>query len=181
MHELGPALRTHPHVYLSVNAEPIDLAQDWLVRYVDGLVKEAGLLPSQIRIEVTEREDLCEAAKTSMGELAQLGYRFLIDDFGTGSANFSHLAQSPFQGIKIDRMFVTAITEDSPLRPVLPGMYQIAQQLGMDVIIEGVETADQVALLRDSAPNAVGQGWYYGYPLPLADTLLLLDHAPTSS
>ncbi|KAG1241827.1 hypothetical protein G6F65_023334 [Rhizopus arrhizus] len=62
-------------------------------------------------------------------------------------------------------MFVSAITEESPLRPVLPGMYQIARQLGLEVIVEGVETAEQDALLQQIAPSAVGQGWLYGTPV----------------
>ncbi len=172
--ELGPSLRRHPQLYVSVNAEPHDLAQACVVRYLDALLHEAGLRPSQIRIEVTEREQLCEVGKANIGRLEALGYKLLIDDFGTGSANFSHLAESPFHGVKIDRMFVTAITEDSPLRSVLPGMYQIARKLGMDVIIEGIETPEQVALLRELATDAVGQGWHYGYPLPSDDAVVML-------
>ncbi|WP_312708043.1 EAL domain-containing protein [Stenotrophomonas sp.] len=172
--ELGPSLRRHPLLYVSVNAEPHDLAQACVVRYLDALLHEAGLRPSQIRIEVTEREQLCEVGKANIGRLEALGYKLLIDDFGTGSANFSHLAESPFHGVKIDRMFVTAITEDSPLRSVLPGMYQIARKLGMDVIIEGIETPEQVALLRELATDAVGQGWHYGYPLPSEDAVVML-------
>ncbi len=175
LQELGPSLRRHPKMYVSVNAEPHDLAQPNVVRYLDALLREAGLGPSQIRIEVTEREQLCAVGKANIGELEAMGYKLLIDDFGTGSANFSHLAESPFQGVKIDRMFVTAITEDSPLRSVLPGMYQIARNLGMDVIIEGIETPQQASLLRELAADAVGQGWHYGYPLPTADAVEMLE------
>lgn len=175
LQELGPSLRRHPQLYVSVNAEPHDLAQPNVVRYLDALLREAGLRPSQIRIEVTEREQLCAVGKANIGELEAMGYKLLIDDFGTGSANFSHLAESPFQGVKIDRMFVTAITEDSPLRSVLPGMYQIARKLGMDVIIEGIETPQQASLLRELAADAVGQGWHYGYPLPTADAVEMLE------
>lgn len=180
LQEFGAALRQHPHLYISVNAEPEDMAQDCLVRYLTSIVADAGVRTDQIRIEVTEREDLSSPlAKANMAELAGLGFKFLIDDFGTGSANFSHLAQSPFSCIKIDGMFVSAITGDSPLKPVLPGMYQIAHALGLAVIIEGIETAEQLELLHQLAPGAIGQGWHLGRPMPLADAQQLLHAACT--
>lgn len=115
MNDLAPALREHRNLYVSINAEPVDMAQECVVRYIGSVTNDFGVLPEQIRIEITEREELVSAAaKSNMQALSVLGYRFLIDDFGTGSANFSRLAQSPFRGIKIDRMFVAAINEDSP-------------------------------------------------------------------
>lgn len=172
MNDLAPALRKHENLYVSINAEPVDMAQECIVRYISSIAGDFGVLPEQIRIEITEREELVSAAaKRNMQALSVLGYRFLIDDFGTGSANFSHLAQSPFRGIKIDRMFVAAINEDSPLRPVLPGMYRIARELGLDVIAEGVETEEQHLQLCRIAPEAIGQGWHYGRPLSSRDAL----------
>ncbi|MDT3487230.1 EAL domain-containing protein [Stenotrophomonas maltophilia] len=165
--EMAQALGRAQSPYLSINAEPVDLAPEDTVRFVASVTRQAGVLPDKVRIEITEREELDSPGVTAhMAALAALGFRFLIDDFGTGSSNFSHFAQSPFIGIKIDRMFVAAITEESPLRPVLPGMYQIARQLDLEVIVEGVETAEQNALLQQIAPCAVGQGWLYGMPVP---------------
>ncbi len=176
MTDLAPALREHRNLYVSINAEPVDMAQECIVRYISSVSTDSGVSPEQIRIEITEREELVSAAaKSNMQALSVLGYRFLIDDFGTGSANFSHLAQSPFRGIKIDRMFVAAINEDSPLRPVLPGMYRIARELGLDVIAEGVETEEQELLLYRIAPEAIGQGWHYGRPLSTKDALAAIQ------
>jgi len=172
--EMAPALGDAKSPYLSINAEPVDLASEDTVRFVDSVTRQARALPQQVRIEITEREELvCPGVTAHMAALSALGFRFLIDDFGTGSSNFSHFAQSPFIGIKIDRMFVAAITEESPLRPVLPGMYQIARQLGLEVIVEGVETEQQDALLQQIAPSAVGQGWLYGVPVRSEVALLL--------
>ncbi|VFR94928.1 diguanylate cyclase/phosphodiesterase (GGDEF & EAL domains) with PAS/PAC sensor(s) [plant metagenome] len=174
LREMAPVLGGTEAPYLSINAEPVDMAPEDAVRFVASVTRQAGVLPDQVRIEITEREELvCPGVTAHMAALAALGFRFLIDDFGTGSSNFSHLAQSPFIGIKIDRMFVAAITEESPLRPVLPGMYQIARQLGLEVIVEGVETAEQDTLLQQIAPSAVGQGWLYGVPFP-AETAVVL-------
>lgn len=178
MDELSPALRQHDNLYVSVNAEPGDMAQDWIVRYITSITGESGVRPHQLRIEITEREELVsETAKDNMCALSRLGYQFLIDDFGTGAANFSQLAQSPIGGVKLDRMFVAAITEDSPLRPVLPGMCRIALELGLDVIVEGVETEEQARMLSQIAPDAVGQGWYFGRPVPAADAIATIDEA----
>ena len=173
--DLGPALREHRNLYVSINAEPIDMEQENIVRYISSITSDFGVRPGQIHIEITEREELSsELAKSNMQSLSSLGYGFLIDDFGTGSANFSHLAQSPFRGIKIDRMFVAATTENSPLGPVLQGMYSIAQELGLDIVVEGVETEQQELLLRHIAPEAIGQGWHYGRPLSATETLIAI-------
>lgn len=164
--EMAPILRAQTIRYISINAEPADMATEDIVRFVESIVGQNDVAPARIRFEITEREDLaCSGLTANMAALATRGFRFLMDDFGTGSSNFSHFAQSPFVGIKIDRMFVSAVTEESPLRPVLPGMYQIARQLGLDVIVEGVETECQDALLRQLAPSAIGQGWFYGMPV----------------
>lgn len=164
--EMAPTLRTQTIRYISINAEPADMATEDIVEFVESTARQNDVPPARIRFEITEREDLaCRGLTANMAALAARGFRFLMDDFGTGSSNFSHFAQSPFVGIKIDRMFVSAVTEESPLRPVLPGMYQIARQLGLDVIVEGVETECQDALLRQLAPFAIGQGWFYGMPV----------------
>lgn len=171
-HDLAPALRVHRDLYVSVNAEPVDMAQECIVRYICSVAEQLDIRPWQIRIEITEREEqVSAAAQCNMLALHERGFHFLVDDFGTGSANFSRLAQSPFRGIKIDRMFVSAITQDSPLRPVLPGMYRIARELGLEVIAEGVETADEHAALACIAPLATGQGWHYGRPLQVDGAL----------
>lgn len=165
--ELAPLLRRNPTLHLSFNAEPDDIGHPDAVQYLSNLVRDVGLPPSQVRIEMTERKDLsCQATQANIASLVELGFRFLIDDFGTGTSNFSHLGQSPFYGVKIDRMFVAAITEESLLTPVFPGMYSIARELHLEVIAEGVESAEQDRLLRKIATDAIGQGWFYGRPAP---------------
>lgn len=163
--ELGDVLRERRDLHIAVNAEPGDLTDASMVRFIISTVAAAGVLPDQVQIEITEREDASSCALlANMGLLAAEGFTLLIDDFGTGKANFSHLAQSPFKGVKIDRMFVAAMNSESPLRSVLPGMYQIASELGLGVVIEGVETPTQDATLQRLAPKATGQGWLYGMP-----------------
>lgn len=174
--DMAPVLRARSIDYISVNAESIDLEDDRIVGFIDGVISASGVQPSQIRIEVTERDDLVSPmALKNMRALTDLGYGFLIDDFGTGSSNFSHLAKSNFSGIKIDRIFVGMIVEDSPLRSVLPGMYEIACKLNIDVVVEGVETSAQAAQLCNVAPLAIGQGWYYGFPMSLSEAILLVS------
>ena len=170
MQDLSVVLRDNRSLYVSLNAEPADMAQDLVVPYIKGMARKFDVLPTQIRIEITEREELTsQVAMSHMEDLSALGYFFLIDDFGTGNANFALLAELPFRGLKIDRMFATAYTDESHLKAVLPGIVHIAAELGLEVIIEGVETAEQELQLRKIAPEATGQGWHYGHPLSADD------------
>lgn len=170
--DLAPGLKEDRSIYVSLNAETVDIAQEGIVARAQSICSRYNILESQIKIEITERDQLnCPKARLHMERLAANGHEFLIDDFGTGSSNFSHFSQSPFKAIKIDRMFSTAITEESPLRPVLAGMCRIAADLGLEVIAEGIETAEQDAALRRISDKIIGQGWFYGKPMAAEDAL----------
>jgi sensor c-di-GMP phosphodiesterase-like protein len=171
LREMAPILQERRDIYVSINVEAIDLVEAEVISHVADVVKGFGVNPNQIRFELTERDESCSKIQANIQKLANAGFKFLIDDFGTGRANFSHLAQSPFIGIKIDRMFTSAVDEDSPLRPVLPAICNVADELGLEIIAEGVETADQAAALRSMSPEIVGQGWYFGHPLPCEHAL----------
>jgi len=153
-------------LYVCINVEPEDIADGSFPDYALSQVESRHLRPFQVCFEVTERNDIVtpEFFK-NMALLQGAGFRFLIDDFGTGHSNFSHLARTSFNGIKIDRLFTGAITTDSPLRSVLPAVYELALKLNLDVTIEGIETSAEAAMLRSLAPQAIGQGWFFGRPV----------------
>ncbi|MGE8226036.1 MAG: EAL domain-containing protein [Stenotrophomonas sp.] len=174
--DLAPGLKENRSIYVSINAETVDIAQEGIVARAQSICSRYNILESQIKIEITERDQLtCPKARLHMEKLAENGHEFLIDDFGTGSSNFSHFSQSPFKAIKIDRMFSIAITEDSPLAPVLPGMCKIAADIGLEVIAEGIETAEQDAALRQISDKIIGQGWFYGKPMAAGAALSALQ------
>ncbi len=113
-----------------------------------------------------------------LGALRQLsahGIRCVIDDFGTGNANFSQLDAEVFTGIKIDRMFTVAAAAGSPLQTVLPAICQIAERLQLDIVVEGVETEAQEQRLLRLARGTVGQGWLYGMPQTAAEMQRMID------
>ncbi len=164
--DLAPELRECREIYISVNAEPIDLEDDGIVDYIVSSANQFDVHPSQVRIEITERDALlCPRIRGNIKRLVTSGFCFLIDDFGTGSSNISHLTHSLFAGVKIDRLFTTSVAEDSPLRTVFPGMYRIAAGLGLEVIAEGVETTEQCEALCHLSTQIVGQGWLFGRPM----------------
>lgn len=178
--EIQPLLCSDQELYVCINVEPEDIADPSFPRYACSQVSGRCLLPSQICFEVTERNDIVTPEFfDNMAALQRGGFRFLIDDFGTGHSNFSHLARTSFNGIKIDRLFTGAITTDSPLRSVLPAVYELALKLDLDVTIEGIETHAEASMLRNLAPKGIGQGWYFGKPVR-ADSLEALLPADAS-
>lgn len=166
LHELSSPLRAGI-TYVCVNVEPEDVADPDFPSFVSSAVAQQGIAPCQLKFEVTERTDIVHPGfLKNMQRMQAEGFCFLIDDFGTGNANFSHLAKTRFDGVKIDRLFTSALGTDSPLRSVLPAIYNLAITLGLDVTIEGVESFAQLEEIRQVAPEATVQGWHLGRPRP---------------
>lgn len=162
--ELRPRLEDRDY-YVCVNVEPEDIADNDFPSYVEGVAARKGIRPAQLKFEVTERTDIVHPDFLKNMQLLQSrGFTFLIDDFGTGNANFSHLAKTRFDGIKIDRLFTSALATPSPLRSVLPAIYELAITLDLAVTVEGVESQVQLDAIRHIAPKATVQGWHLGRP-----------------
>jgi len=162
--ELRTRLRDRS-LYVCVNVEPEDVADNGFPSYVRAAVAGKDVSPAQLKFEVTERTDIVQPEfLKNMQAMQAEGFCFLIDDFGTGNANFSHLAKTRFDGVKIDRLFTSALGTPSPLRSVLPAIYELAKTLGLDVTVEGVESENQLEVIRKIAPKATVQGWHLGRP-----------------
>lgn len=93
------------------------------------------------------------------------GYRFFIDDFGTGYSSLAYLAELPIDGIKIDRMFTKAIGKEAVSSTIVEKICSIANELGVRLIVEGVEEQQQADHILRLHPQAVGQGWLFGRPM----------------
>lgn len=164
--ELRTRLRDRS-LYVCVNVEPADVADIDFPSYVRAAVDRKDISPAQLKFEVTERTDIIQPEfLKNMQAMQAEGFCFLIDDFGTGNANFSHLAKTRFDGVKIDRLFTSALGTPSPLRSVLPAIYELAKTLDLDVTVEGVESGAQLDVIRQIAPKATVQGWHLGRPQP---------------
>ena len=136
---------------LSMNLAPEDLARkgydDWLVAEL----AEAGVEPHRLTLEITESSLVVdrELVSTRLGGLRELGIEIAVDDFGTGYANLAYLTSLPLDTLKIDRGLIAEIVGGSRDRIVVKAMIRMARELGLKVVVEGIETAAQLALVAD--------------------------------
>ncbi|MEJ7818339.1 MAG: EAL domain-containing protein, partial [Thermoleophilaceae bacterium] len=152
---------------VSVNLSAQECRQYDLVERVGRILRETGLPPGRLRLEVTERaliEDLGTASETLRG-LRGLGVELAIDDFGTGYSSLGHLRRLPLDVVKIDRSFVAGLGTAAEDRAVVEAVTGLAHALGMLVTAEGVETPEQLAQARASGCDR-GQGHHFSEPLP---------------
>jgi len=168
------------HIAVSVNLSVLDLRNGEIIPIVMDILSETGLDPSRLHLEVTESCLMEEAAKvqTILQELRARGITIAIDDFGTGYSSLSYLDALPLDIIKIDRSFVRNIREDARRFKLLRGMVNLSRELGLKIVIEGVETNDQLALIKQYKCADLIQGYVFAAPMPslavesLSDTLL---------
>lgn len=156
-----------PGQTVAVNASPRELADaDYPVRVAEALAA-AGLAPARLQIEVTETAMLEAAGQTerTLDALRGLGVSLAIDDFGTGFSSLSRLRSLDVALIKIDRSFITEICESAADRAIVQAIVDMAHAAGLATTVEGVETAEQGALLRAIGCDHV-QGFYYARPMP---------------
>ena len=146
-----------------------------LVGTVSRVLEETALNPRWLTLEITESTAMDNATATAaaLEELHRLGVGVAIDDFGTGYSSLSYLQRFPVDYVKVDRSFVSGLGGDPEASVLVKGMIDLAHALGLETIAEGVETAEQLELLRAMGCD-VGQGYYFSEPLPAkaADTLL---------
>lgn len=147
---------------------------DWVKRVTDTL-RETGLEPRYLELELTESmlmHDVHQAVAV-MQELQSLGVNFAIDDFGTGYSSLSALKNFPVVRLKIDRSFISNLTNDGDDQNIAKAVIQLGQNLNMRVIAEGVETAGQLAFLQENHCNEA-QGYHFSRPLPPGEIATLL-------
>ena len=135
---------------MAVNVSARQLLDPELVAQVEARTREAGFAPDCLALEVTETAVIQDVAAASvhLSALRDLGIKISIDDFGTGYASLSYLSRLPAQQIKIDRTFLHAGADGGPEVPVIRAVISLGESLGLAVVAEGVETAEQLALLR---------------------------------
>lgn len=136
-------------ISVSVNLSVLDLRNDDIVKTVLDALADSGLDPKRLHLEVTESSLIEELAAVSviLEELRKHGITIAIDDFGTGFSSLSYLDSLPVDQVKIDRSFVRNIGEDAKRLKLLRGIVTLSRQLDLGIIVEGVETQEQLALL----------------------------------
>jgi EAL domain-containing protein (putative c-di-GMP-specific phosphodiesterase class I) len=155
-----------PPLTVSVNLSPRQFRQPDLVQQVRGALEASGLPAACLRLEITE-STVMEHAEPAMAMLAQLralGVKLHLDDFGTGYSSLSYLPRFQIDALKIDRSFVSGMGPHGENAEIVGVIVTLARNLGMEVIAEGVETAEQVAMLRALRCGQV-QGFYFSKPV----------------
>ncbi|WP_045681095.1 putative bifunctional diguanylate cyclase/phosphodiesterase [Martelella endophytica] len=155
---------------VGVNVAPEQLADPNLAQIVGAVLKETGLPPERLELEITESGivDDFHRALASIEAVKALGVKVAMDDFGTGYSSLTTLQQFPFDKIKIDRSFVAGLPHDELSAAICRSTVIISKSLGIRVLAEGVETEEQLAFLqREGCPRA--QGYYFGRPKPRSE------------
>jgi predicted signal transduction protein with EAL and GGDEF domain len=150
---------------VSVNLSSKQFTQNDLIQQIRQLLRETGLKPECLHLEITESAVMenTDNAISMLKELRALGVKLSIDDFGTGYSSLSYLHRFPFDTLKVDRSFVGRMEEQSDNAEIVRTILVLAHNLGMDVIAEGVETEEQLALLRKMNCQC-GQGYLFSKP-----------------
>ena len=161
---------TSPPLFVSVNLSVKQFTQPGLVEHISRLLGEFELAPRCLKLEITESvfTDNIEAAVQLLEQLRSLGVQLSIDDFGTGYSSLSYLHRFPIDTLKIDRAFVMQMAENEENIEIVRTIVVLAQNLGMDVVAEGVETKEQLALLRELGCEN-GQGFLFSSPLGVGE------------
>ncbi|WP_404711779.1 EAL domain-containing protein [Sphingomonas sp. MMS24-J13] len=159
--EAGEDLRRRPDFYLSVNVASADLQAGRLLHLIDKLLKETGCSPRQFIVEATERSLIDVQGGASTLDAARVrGLRVALDDFGTGYSSLSYLQQFPLDYIKIDKSFVDSAHKGAATSRVVSHIIAMARDLGLELVAEGVETAEQAEFLRREGVR-YAQGWLF--------------------
>lgn len=163
---------------MAINLSTVQLHHADLPRMVNNLMQVYRLPPKSLELEVTETgllEDFSTAAQHLLC-LRRSGALIAIDDFGTGYSSLSYLKSLPLDKIKIDKSFVQDLLEDEDDATIVRAIIQLGKSLGMQVIAEGVETAEQEAYIIAQGCHE-GQGYLYSKPLPARELTLFLKQA----
>jgi diguanylate cyclase (GGDEF)-like protein len=156
----------HPPVRMGVNISALQFARDDFADTVAGILSETMLAPEHLTLELTESvvmEDY-ETVVRQMALLKKSGVRIAMDDFGTGYSSLSYIHRIPIDVLKIDRSFIQRLAEPEGTRPIVEAVISMARHLGLSVVAEGVETAEQHDILQQAGCHTY-QGYLFAKPL----------------
>lgn len=174
----GPGADAHA-LQVSVNLSTRQLDKAFLVEEVAALLRETGIPPSTVTLELTEHA-LMGDVEGRVARLKDLGVRLAVDDFGTGYASLTYLKRFPVDEVKVDRSFVTGLGSDPSDLAITGAVVRLAHDLGMYTTAEGVESTEQLEALRRLGCDRA-QGFLLARPLPLEDLRVLLGKARPSA
>lgn len=168
-------------ISVAVNLTMWNLEAQELPEQIEALLHDTGVSPKHLELEITETSIMNDPQRVirTLNQIRQLGAHFAIDDFGTGYSSFTYLTKLPVSCIKIDKSFVQTIETDRDNSVVVKSIIDLGHNLGLNVVAEGVETANAKNLLRAFHCDE-GQGFYFCRPIPAdAMTKFLLNPPAT--
>jgi sensor c-di-GMP phosphodiesterase-like protein len=165
--DIGQTLESRPDLYISFNVAPRHIKDSVILNDVGSIFEGSRIRLSQVVLEITERHELenLSAARRAIAALQALGCRVALDDVGTGHSGFSYILKLGIDIIKIDRLFVEAIKTDAQAQAIISTFVDLARNLRMKIIAEGVEQPEQITYLRNMGIVAA-QGYCFAPPLP---------------
>jgi diguanylate cyclase (GGDEF)-like protein len=170
--------QNRPPLVMSINLSRVQFQQANLVEEIARLIREAGIDPAWLQLEITESLLLDHSPKTLeiLHRLKELGLKLAIDDFGTGYSSLSYLKHFPLDAIKIDRSFISDMRKDRGSNAIVQSIIQLGRALRLKVVAEGVEYLEELVDLRQLGCE-FGQGYYFAQPLPPEKLAPLLQTA----
>lgn len=175
LQDFAETLRANPDFRISINVAAADLGDPRFLPMLEQSMDREGVSAASVMIEITESSTaLHQVAMEAIRHLRRLGHGVHIDDFGTGYSSLSYLHDLSVDAIKIDRSFTRAIGTDAVTVSILPQILAMATTLHLQVIVEGIETSQQAGYFSGGAKTILGQGWFFGHPVPPEEFLELM-------
>jgi sensor c-di-GMP phosphodiesterase-like protein len=173
--DTGFYLEIHPNFHIGINVSPADFHSPGFIDKLQATLQHMGARPSNLILEVTERGLLDPVvARETSGALRRHGFALAIDDFGTGYSSLSYLESLELDYLKIDRSFIEAIGTGAPTSQVVVHIIRMANDLGLRMIAEGVESQAQADFLRKQGVQ-YAQGWLFGRPMPFPEIVRQME------
>jgi sensor c-di-GMP phosphodiesterase-like protein len=172
--EIRPILESNPDFQLNINLAPSDLVDPRLLHLLDESLNSGAIKAANLAFELSERATSDRfVAIAAIRLLRERGHAIFIDDFGTGYSNLAYLTELNVNGIKINRSFIATIGTESVTASIVPQILAVAEALNLQVVVQGIERGDQAKYFAHKNPSILGQGWFFGLPVPAQGLLYL--------
>jgi len=173
--DLGGLLRADRRLHIAINLGAADISSGRILPVLVRTLEGTGIEPQQIWLEATERGFVdIEGARRTLAELRRRGHMTAIDDFGTGYSGLKYLQRLPVDALKIDKSFIDAVDTEAPTSHVTEHIIQLARELKLRIVAEGVESETQAAYLRQRGVD-FAQGWLFSRALPAEDFIAFCE------
>lgn len=156
-----------PDFGVNVNLSVVQLLQSDIVEVISEIIEGTGINPKNLTLEVTESLAINDMSrmKKILNNIKALGVRIALDDFGTGYSSLNHIREIPFDVIKVDQTFVRDLSEDAYSQSFIKMVAELAETIGVNICVEGIESEKQFSVLRDMKVRTV-QGFFFDRPMP---------------